>query len=186
MNPFEGATRDEDGALVYKVEESELASFDTSDEESLKQLYETRKQKTYDTWDVDEEDEEAFRLGLMAELEGRKTPFDIEKMHEQLNKELGVFKSGEKYDVVKDLKDAYADSLASSTEQKIFDTIPAHYFWDIKRPLQKPTFTRENRYNPFRGKEYENFFEQRDAEEYFERQEKKTNTNDSVSLHRRY
>lgn len=152
----------------------------------MKALYETRKQKTYDTWDVDEEDEEAFRLGLMAELEGNKTPFDIEKMHEQLDKELGVFKKGEKYDVVKDLKDAYADSMATSTEQKIFDTIPAHYFWDIKRPLSKPTFTRENRYNPFRGKEYDNFFEQRDAEEYFERQEKKTNVRDSVSLHRRY
>ena len=52
----------------------------------------------------------------MAELEGNKTPFDIEKMHEQLNKELGVFKNGEKYDVVKDLKDAYADSLATSSE----------------------------------------------------------------------
>lgn len=168
-DPLDGAGRDEEGSYVYKVTEDELARFENTDEETLKRAYETGKGKTYDAWDVDEEDEEAFRLGLVAELESNATPFDIEKMHDELSKELGVFKKQEKYSVVKDLKEAYGSSLAKSAEQRIFETIPAHAFWDIKKPLKQAPFVRENRYNPFRGAEYNNFFEMRDAEEYFRR-----------------
>ena len=76
-DPFDGAARDEDGAIIYKVTEDELSRFESLDDEALKKAYETGKSKTYDTWDVDEEDEEAFRLGLVAELESNNTPFDI-------------------------------------------------------------------------------------------------------------
>ena len=107
VDPFDGAARDKDGAIVYKVTEDELARFESMDDETLKRAYESGKGKTYDAWDVDEEDEEAFRLGLVAELESGETPFDVEKMHDNLSKELGVFKEQEKYSVVKDLKEAY-------------------------------------------------------------------------------
>lgn len=43
-----------------------------------------------------------------------------------------------------------------------------------------------NRYNPFRGREYDNFFEMRDAENYIDMQNKKENKNDSISTFRRY
>jgi len=45
---------------------------------------------------------------------------------------------------------------------------------------------RKGNYNPFRGREHENFFEMRDNEEYFDRQDKKENKNDSISIYRRY
>ena len=73
-DPLDGAGRDEEGSYVYKVTEDELARFENTDEETLKRAYETGKGKTYDAWDVDEEDEEAFRLGLVAELESNATP----------------------------------------------------------------------------------------------------------------
>ena len=72
-------------------------------------------------------------------------------------------------------------------EDKILDTIPEHVFWDIKKPLnQKKDLVVTNRYNPFRGREYESFFEMRDQEDYQERMETKRNINDSVSMFRRY
>jgi hypothetical protein len=43
-----------------------------------------------------------------------------------------------------------------------------------------------NRYNPFRGREYDSFFEMRDQEDYQHRMEEKKNTNDSISMFRRY
>ena len=186
VDPFDGAPRDDDGAIVYKITEEEISKFKPASDDDLKKLFENRKAKGYEPWDVDEEDEEAFRQGLVSELEDNKAPFNIDDFHDVLNKELGVFAKKDKYSVAKDLKEAYSGSLGKTKEQRIFETIPAHYFWDIKRPLHKTGFFRENRYNQYRGREYDNFFEMRDAEEYFERQEKKDNVANSVSLHRRY
>lgn len=45
---------------------------------------------------------------------------------------------------------------------------------------------RENQYNPFRGREYENFFQMRDAEQYLDPQHKKKNVDNSISSHRLY
>ena len=44
----------------------------------------------------------------------------------------------------------------------------------------------KNRYNPFRGKEYDNFFEMRDVEDWHEKTEKKANINSSISNFRKY
>ena len=72
-------------------------------------------------------------------------------------------------------------------EQRIFKTIPSHTFWDIKKPVTDDAiYKRENRYNPFRGREYNNFFEMRDAELYLDNQFKKKNLNNSVSMHGQY
>lgn len=108
-------------------------------------------------------------MAVFKELDSSITPFDIEQFHQQLDSELGVFVNGEKYSFVKDLKEAYKDSLKTTSEQKMFNQIPDHYFWDIKKPLKPNPGVRLNRYNPFRGREYRDFFEMRDAEEYFHR-----------------
>ena len=62
------------------------------------------------------------------------SPFTADEFQKILDKELSVFKEGEKYSYVKDLKEAYRHGLAKSSAEKIFDTIPDHAFWDIKVP----------------------------------------------------
>jgi hypothetical protein len=52
-----------------------------------------------------------------------------------VDQELSVFKQGEKYSYVKDIKDAFAHGQASTIESKILKTIPDHAFWDIKKPI---------------------------------------------------
>lgn len=123
---------------------------------------------------------------MMAELEVRKTQADLDEFHASVDQELAIFQKGERYDYVKDLKDAYKDSLKATSEQRIFDTIPDHVFWDIKKPQRDPAYKRDNRYNTFRGREFENFFEMRDAEEYLDQSVHHANRNNSVSSFRRY
>jgi len=97
-----------------------------------------------------------------------------------------VFAPGEKYEYNKDLKRAFDKSLGQSLEMEILKTIPEHVFWDIKTPQSKQGLIRMNRYNPFRGREFTNFFEMRASEEALTRQEVKNNINDSTSTYRRY
>ena len=101
-------------------------------------------------------------------------------------KELAVFGEGEEYNYSKDMKHAYQHSLKTNTESKIFSTLPDHLFWDIKTPQREKGHIRLNRYNAFRGREFNNFFEMRASEQYMDSQHKKPNRNDSVSMYRRY
>ena len=88
---------------------------------------------------------------------------------------------------MKDLKQAYSESLSTPMERQILKTIPSHAFWDIKKPLhQGGGYKRENRYNPFRGREYRDFFDARDAEEYLDVGVHHRNLNNSVSTHNQY
>ena len=121
----------------------------------------------------------------MAELENDKAGINVEDFDRVLDKELGSFLDG-KYDYVRDLKDAYKASLKTTTEQKILATIPDHVFWDIKTPKKPLNLVRQNRYNPFRGREYSNFFEMRDSEEYMDSQENRNNRNASISMFKRF
>ena len=121
----------------------------------------------------------------MQEIEDEKSGINIDDFDKVMDKELGTFLNN-KYDYVRDLKDAYKNSLGQSSEQRIFATIPDHVFWDIKTPRRQPQIVRQNRYNPFRGREHSNFFEMRDTEEYMDSQEHKRNLNSSVSMFRRY
>lgn len=84
------------------------------------------------------------------------------------------------------MKSAFRESLAKSRAQKIFETIPDHVFWDIKKPLTKEPDAHKNPYNPFRQYPFNSFFDLRDYEEYNERRHKKQNIRDAVSLYRRY
>ena len=152
LDPFAGASRDSEGSLLYRVEEKELAHFDLTNEDALKAEYEDLKSKD-EVWEIDDEDENAVRLGLMDELQAGTTPFNVKEFENVLNKELNVFKE-EKYDFVRDLKDAYSKSLKTTREERIFATLPDHVFWDIKTPQDKKPVLRQNRYNPARGREY--------------------------------
>ena len=185
MDPFAHATKDENGAILYHVSEKDMSHLDLDNEEVLKEEYERLKSKA-DVWDVDEEDEDAWRMALVEELESQTAPFKIEDFEAVLDKELAVFQKGDKYSYVKDLKDAYKVSMASSTESKIFSTIPDHVFWDIKTPQKPQILLKKNRYNPFRGAEFDNFFEMRESERYIKGQHQKENRNDAISIYKRY
>jgi len=115
LEPFAGAGRDENGSILYTVEDKELEGKHCFDDEVVQREYDNLKNKG-EQWEVDEEDPDAFRLALMAELEENASGFDIEDFHKVLSKELGVFKDGEKYDFAADLKEAYKHSLKTSTE----------------------------------------------------------------------
>lgn len=110
MDPFAHASRDENGAIMYNVTDKDLGHFNLENDELMKSEYERLKGKM-DVWDVDEEDEDAWRLAILEELESEKSPFKLEDFQNVLDKELAVFKKGEKYDYVKDIKDAYKVSL---------------------------------------------------------------------------
>lgn len=186
LDPFAESTRDEEGTIIYTVEDKEMDSFKLKDEDFMKAAYEQMKSKQ-EVWDVDAEDEDAFRLAMLQELEEGVAGFQIEEFHNALDKELGIFGKNEKYSYVKDLKDAHSAALKTSTEEKILGTIPDHVFWDIKKPQnQREQIMQKNRYNPFRGKEYDNFFEMRDMEEWHDKTDKKSNVNSSISNFRKY
>jgi hypothetical protein len=155
MDPFAGAISDADGALHYTVEHKELKNVD--DDKLLRAQF-AELQGNNEVWDVDEEDEDAFRLAMLKELEEGTSGFSVDDFASIMDKELAVFQNGEKYSYVKDLKEAYRTSLSQTKEERIFATIPDHVFWDIKKPLQAEPLIKRNRYNPFRGKEFENFF----------------------------
>ena len=186
FEPFAGSTKGEDGAIEYTLEEKELASMKLDDEAELRKLY-NKYTSDSEVMDIDLEDEEAWNNILVEELDSDKSPFKVEEFREVLDKELGIFQKGEKYDFVKDLKEAYSESLSTPLERQILRTIPAHVFWDIKKPLHAGGgYKRENRYNMFRGREYASFFEARDAEEYLDVSVHHRSLNNSCTTHSQY
>lgn len=103
FEPFAGAPRADDGAIEYTLQEKELASLNLDDETKLRQLYE-KLNSDAEVQDFDPEDEEAWNNILVEELDAKKGPFKVEEFRAVLDKELGVFQKGERYDFVKDLK----------------------------------------------------------------------------------
>lgn len=73
-------------------------------------------------------------MELVKQLQGGETEFDVNEFQNMAAKTLGAFLEGEKYDFTRDLTDAYKSSMQTTTEEKIFNTIPDHVFWDIKTP----------------------------------------------------
>ena len=72
MDPLAGAYTDKDGALHYQVEDKELKYLNSED--VLRAQYEKFKSAA-EVWDVDEQDEDAFRLAMLQELEEGKSGF---------------------------------------------------------------------------------------------------------------
>ncbi len=183
FDPLAGAEKDENGTLVYTVQDKELINVDN--EEKLRAEWERLKAGIENPWDVSEEDQDAIRGALLDELQATSA-FSIDEFNEILDKEFSVFKNGEKYDFVADLKDAFSGSLERPAADRILDTIPDYVFWDIKTP-QLPDMQRVmNPYNAFRQYHTSSFFDAREYEEYMERRTHKNNLNDGVSTRRRY
>ena len=67
IDPFAGAPRDEDGAIVYTVTDAELAHLRLDDEAHLKECYE-KLSAAGEVRDLDPEDEDAWRLSILEDL----------------------------------------------------------------------------------------------------------------------
>jgi hypothetical protein len=135
--------------------------------------------------ELTEDDHEALRTAILEDMEANSA-FNADEFAKILDKEFSVFKNGEKYDFVKDLKQAYAGSLERTAAERILDTIPEHAFWDIKTPLTPDMQKFMNPYNPFREYHTQSFFDAREYEEYMVHRTKKQNIKDGVSTRRRY
>ncbi len=183
FDPLAGAKRLENGTMLYEIKDDEFG-YEIFDEKKLRDAYE--KQKGQDEqWDMGTEDEDEIRTAILLDLE-RNNLFSTDEFAAVLDKEFSVFKEGEKYDFVKDLKLGYANSLSKSSAQAILETIPDYVFWDIKKPKIKEEERVMNPYNPFRRYPNESFFDIRENEEYNDRRNKKENLKDAVSTYRKY
>ena len=131
-----------------------------------------------------EEDGDELRVLLIEEASANDLPLD--QWNEYLDRELSVFKNGEQYDYVKDLQDAYQDHLKKPLAFKILDSIPEHFFWDIKKPLNAETEMALNRYNPARKMANDDFFDFRSQDEWMKERAEKKLLKPSVSLFRNY
>ncbi len=156
-----------------------------NNEEKLRSLYEKLKASSETGLEVSEDDENELRIALIDEME-QLSPFSADEFNEILDREFSVFKSGEKYDFVKDVRNAYAEGLKKTTAEKIFDTLPDHVFWDIKVPRLTEEERLHNSYNPFRKIHTSSFFDAREYEEYMDRRTRKHNLHDGMSNYRRY
>lgn len=108
-------------------------------------------------------------------------------MNTFLDEQLAIFKAGEKYDYVKDMKNAHSEGISTSTAYKIFKTIPDHAFWDIKKPFRDDLVeTVTNPWNPARRYQFDSFFDQREYEEWLDSRNHKANINETASKYRRY
>lgn len=131
-------------------------------------------------------EEEGDDLRVLLIEEATANDLDMDKWNDYLDKELSVFKSGEKYDYVKDLQDAYKEGLRKPLALKILDTIPDHVFWDIKKPINKETEMKLNRYNPARKIANDDFFDFRSQDEWMKERSEKRLLKPSVSKFRNY
>jgi hypothetical protein len=181
FDPLSTAQKLSNGAVFYNLTDSELGP-SLPDEAQLKEEYE--KVKAGGEVEVSQDAETELRLAVLQEMD--KSSFSQDEFNEILDKEFSVFKIGEKYDYVKDLRSAFEKDLQKTNAQKIFETIPEHVFWDIKTPLIRDQQRFMNPYNTFRKYPTSNFFDHRETEAFMDRRVKKDNLNDGVSLYRRY
>jgi len=70
----------------------------------------------------------------------QQSPFKQEEFEAVLDKEFSVFKNGEKYDFVSDLKDAFSSSLERPAAERI-STLSPSMLSGILRPLLHPTLS---------------------------------------------
>lgn len=172
LDPLAGAIKLDNGALFYQVEEKELAP-EIRDQEKLRKEFERMTLQNEGVLEgADGEDD--LRIALLQDMESN-SPFNIDEFQDILDKEFSIFKKENQYDYVRDMKDAFQDSLAKPAAVSILETIPEHAFWDIKVPQTPQEQRYMNPYNPFRKYPFSSFFEHRDYEEYLDRKIKKEN-----------
>lgn len=182
FDPLAGARRDENGTLVYNLEDKEIALY--VKDADLREYYDIHKK--FDGLETLDEAEKAALLleqGVNVQLLEEMNEFEIptEKWQRFIEDELAVFDEGERYNYVKDMKDAFSEGLKTSLEDKILKTIPDFVFWDIKKPTEEPGKVFMNRYNPGRRVENENFFDARQWDAYKKEKEEQKKLAPSVS-----
>lgn len=173
FEPMQQAETDENGMRFIKVQDAEIRRVD---EETMRKMYDNALERNLEPMSDDVESDE-FRIQLMEDLEADNV--SLEKWNEIMCNELGVFKGGEKYDYVTDIRRQFDPSLATSKIDKIFETIPEHVFWDIKKPLDRhqEEVLRENQYNPTRQHYANDFFDLRATEEWRRNRDTKRDLN---------
>lgn len=182
FDPLAGAARLDNGALFYEVKDAEVA---LPADDKLRAEYERVKALNAGVLEASDDDHNELRIALLEEME-QNSPFDSDEFANVLDQEFSVFKNGDKYDFVKDMRDAFATSMEKPTNQKILETIPDHAFWDIKTPKNADPQRFMNPYNSFRKYPTSSFFDAREYEEYMDRRTRKNNLRDSISTYRRY
>jgi len=174
-----GARKDQNGTLVYEVEDKELAQ--KMEENLLRRQFELFSNQSAIDGTL-EEDEDELRIILLEECQNTDD-MPIDEWNAYLDRELSVFKQGERYDFVKDLQDAYQHSLSQPLARRILRTIPEHVFHDIKKPIEAEQDHFCNPYNPARAIPGSDFFDIRTNYAWMNERERNYKLAPSVSQH---
>lgn len=174
-----GARKDENGTVVYKVSDKEVNfGFEPAD---LQKEFEIRNNlEAIDFGDAEGTD---LRVLFLEEMQ-KDEAIDENRWNEIIDKELSIFKEGEKYDYVRDMRSAYAPALEKSLYDKIFETLPDHVFWDIKTPINQELDHHVHRYNPARPLAETSFFQMRKYEAYLLERSVKSNIGRDISMYK--
>ena len=92
------------------MEDKELSK-EVTDEEKVRAAYEKLKSVTDEVLEIEEDNDDELRMALLDEMQ-QLSPFSADEFNEVLDKEFSVFKQGEEYDYVKDMKNAFQSALA--------------------------------------------------------------------------
>jgi len=153
FEPLAGATKDENGTTVYRMNEREVNLGLT--EEGMRKEFDLRN--NLESMDFGEVEGNDMRVIFFEQME-QDSPFNENDWSAIISKEFNVFQEGEKYDYVKDMRHAYSEGLSKSLSEKIFETIPDYVFWDIKKPINMEQNYHIHRYNPARPLTETSFF----------------------------
>ena len=177
FEPLAGARKLENGTLFYEVSDAEIA--DLVDEGRLRKQFDNLKEVSA----IEAEDDDEVHAAMFDRITA--AGFDVEEWDKILAREFNTFQEGEEYDYATDLRRTFDQSLQTSLQEKIFRKIPAHVFWDIKRPNLPREEYNINPWNPARKYPHESFFDMRRHEDWLQSREEQRNIDPSVSKHNR-
>lgn len=180
FEPLAGAHRNEQGALEVSISDKDLRTY--LDTDKMRRQFE--RASNTDEMPGSEEEQEELRVALLDEINAQG--LDTESWDAILDKELSVFKQGEKYSYVKDMREGFDQGVSTTTVEKIFQTLPAHVFWDIKKPLSGEYETYMNPYNPARKYHGESFFDIRNTDQWMHDRAVNDKLKSNISRYRRY
>lgn len=178
FEPLAGAIRQDNGTLYLEVLDKDVA--DACNEETARKQYELLKDE-----EVLDQEDDALRAAIYSAGD-KEAQVEMDALRNKMDTEFASFLAGDKYDYVTDMRKAYAEDLATPMAAKIFKTIPAHTFYDIKTPRQVEEAKFDNPINPARAHPNVNFFEMRKLEDWQKNREEKRNIVDGISTHGNY
>eukprot|EP00352_Strombidinopsis_acuminata_P002676 CAMPEP_0176379368 /NCGR_PEP_ID=MMETSP0126-20121128/30310_1 /TAXON_ID=141414 ORGANISM="Strombidinopsis acuminatum, Strain SPMC142" /NCGR_SAMPLE_ID=MMETSP0126 /ASSEMBLY_ACC=CAM_ASM_000229 /LENGTH=118 /DNA_ID=CAMNT_0017742119 /DNA_START=1211 /DNA_END=1567 /DNA_ORIENTATION=+ len=102
--PLQDAKVNKDGTIEYEIESKEIQSKYRS-EEGLRSQWEALKNSASEPLEFGEDEVQEMRIAVLESLDEGDS--QIDRWNEILDKEFGVFKPGEKYNYVEDLRRGY-------------------------------------------------------------------------------